>query len=70
MFSNLLGNLSVKPKRPFACSYRCQPLAFPADRDVSPELKDLISLMLIKDPNMRVTLPDIKVDHSIFPSAV
>jgi len=41
---------------------RIQPLTFPLkDKDISPECKDLIQKMLLKDPDERITLPDIKV---------
>ncbi len=43
-----------------------QPLVFPEDRDITPELKDLITQMLIKDPAKRITLQRIKVEmHTI-----
>ncbi len=38
-----------------------QPFSFPEDRDMSPELKDLISRMLVKEPTERIALQDIKV---------
>lgn len=40
---------------------RVQPLTFPEDKEISPELKDLILKMLVKDPNERITLPEVKV---------
>jgi serine/threonine protein kinase len=40
---------------------RVQALSFPDDKDISPELKDLVTKMLVKDPNKRITLPEIKV---------
>lgn len=40
---------------------RNAPLVFPPAPFVSDDLKDLISLMLEKDPAKRITLPDIKV---------
>ena len=36
-------------------------MQIPDDVEVSSELKDLISRMLIKNPNNRITLKDIKV---------
>ena len=33
---------------------------------ISPELKDLIGKMLVKDPAQRITLPEIKVAFQIF----
>ncbi|XP_064095997.1 calcium/calmodulin-dependent protein kinase kinase 1-like isoform X3 [Macrobrachium nipponense] len=39
---------------------RSSPLTFPPAPFVSGDLKDLISLMLEKNPNQRITLPDIK----------
>jgi serine/threonine protein kinase len=33
---------------------------------VSPELRDLIEKMLIKDPNKRISLPEIKVSCRIW----
>lgn len=42
---------------------RVQTLCFPDYKDISPELKDLIAKMLIKDPNARITLPEIKVKN-------
>ena len=38
-----------------------QPVAFPEEKDISPELQDLITRMLIKDPQERITLQEIKV---------
>ena len=46
---------------------RTQPFSFPEGRDISPELSDLIHKMLIKDPNERITLPEIKVSIAFFP---
>lgn len=43
---------------------RHQFVEFPAEPVVSDKLKNLIRRMLIKDPNKRITLPEIKV---IFP---
>lgn len=40
---------------------RTAPLTFPPVPFVSDDLKDLISLMLEKNPALRITLPDIKV---------
>ena len=40
---------------------RNSPLSFPPVPFVSDDLKDLISLMLEKNPAQRITLPDIKV---------
>lgn len=40
---------------------RTAPLSFPPVPFVSDDLKDLISLMLEKNPALRITLPDIKV---------
>jgi len=40
---------------------RVQPLTFPEDKEISPELKDLISRMLVKEPSQRITLPEVKV---------
>ena len=40
---------------------RTQPFTFPEEKDISPELKDLIERMLIKDPAQRITLQEIKV---------
>lgn len=40
---------------------RNSPLSFPPIPFVSDDLKDLISLMLEKNPAHRITLPDIKV---------
>ena len=37
------------------------PFEFPEDKDLSPELKDLISKMLVKEPRSRITLADIKL---------
>lgn len=36
-------------------------LIFPTDISISPELRDLITKMLEKDPTKRITLPQIKV---------
>jgi len=36
-------------------------LTFPAEPEISEDLKDLIEKLLNKDPNQRVTLPDIKL---------
>ncbi len=38
-----------------------QPFHFPKEKDISPELEDLISRMLVKDPTDRIALQDIKV---------
>ena len=38
-----------------------QPVQFPEEKDISPELQDLITRMLIKDPQERITLQEIKV---------
>ena len=43
---------------------KTQKLEFPDDMDLSPEVIDLVSLMLIKDPAQRITLDDIKVRNS------
>jgi serine/threonine protein kinase len=40
---------------------RSQPLSFPARPVVSEALRDLLIRMLHKDPQQRVTLPQIKV---------
>ena len=40
---------------------RVQSLSFPKDRDVSPECRDLLQKMLVKDPESRIALPEIKV---------
>ncbi|XP_058822192.1 uncharacterized protein LOC131683853 isoform X2 [Topomyia yanbarensis] len=37
-----------------------EPLQFPATSTISPELRDLIETMLDKDPQLRITLPQIK----------
>lgn len=37
-----------------------EPLQFPPTSTISPELKDLIETMLDKDPQLRITLPQIK----------
>jgi len=39
---------------------RTQPFPFPEDKDLSPELSDLITRMLVKDPNERIALPEVK----------
>lgn len=39
-----------------------QPVEFPSEPKISEDLKDLIRKMLHKDPNNRITLPDIKVN--------
>lgn len=41
---------------------RHQSVEFPHEPSVSDRLKNLIRRMLIKDPNKRMTLPEIKVD--------
>ena len=40
---------------------KAQKLEFQEGKDISPEIKDLITKMLIKDPSQRITLNDIKV---------
>ncbi len=40
---------------------RTQPFSFPEDMDISPELKDLITRMLVKEPGERMSLQEIKV---------
>ena len=40
---------------------KTQKLEFPDDMDLSPEVIDLVSQMLIKDPAQRITLDNIKV---------
>ncbi|TRY70487.1 hypothetical protein TCAL_05417 [Tigriopus californicus] len=40
---------------------KTQPLSFPENCDISPELKDLVGKMLKKDPNERASLQEIKV---------
>jgi serine/threonine protein kinase len=42
---------------------KTQPVEFTDDQKLalSPEIRDLITRMLIKDPNQRITLNDIKV---------
>ena len=44
---------------------KTQKLEFPDDMDLSPEVIDLVSQMLIKDPAQRITLDNIKVRKSI-----
>ncbi|KAF5305416.1 hypothetical protein FQR65_LT18700, partial [Abscondita terminalis] len=39
------------------------PLEFPPSPNISSALKDIISKMLVKDPNQRITLADIKSHH-------
>ncbi len=53
---------------------RTQPFDFPDDRELSPELKDLIERMLAKDPARRITLGEVKVHdwttgHGVYPLA-
>ena len=53
---------------------RTQPFDFPEDRQISPELQDLIRQMLVKDPAKRITLAEIKLHdwvtgHSLYPLA-
>ncbi len=38
-----------------------QPFSFPAESDISPEVKNLIGKMMTKDPVRRITLAEIKV---------
>lgn len=38
-----------------------QPVEFPDNPKISDDLKDIIRKMLHKDPNERITLPEIKV---------
>lgn len=45
---------------------RSNPLSFPPVPFASDDLKDLISLMLEKDPSKRITLPDIKVSWFVW----
>lgn len=42
---------------------RSQTVVFPELPTVSENLKSLITKMLIKDPNQRITLPEIKVSN-------
>lgn len=41
---------------------RHQSVEFPPNPPISDRLKELIRKMLIKDPNKRITLPEIKID--------
>lgn len=42
------------------------PVVFPESPKISEELKSLITKMLVKDPNKRITLSEIKVKQSSF----
>lgn len=41
-----------------------QTVEFPDNPKISEDLKDLIRRMLHKDPNIRITLPDVKVKRT------
>ena len=36
-----------------------EPLRFPASPEISPQLRDLLTCLLQKDPSARITMPDI-----------
>lgn len=47
---------------------RTQAVEFPEKSGISEYLKDLIRKTLVKDPDERITLPEIKVEILNFPS--
>jgi len=63
LYSLIIGNVPFHDDNILALynKIRTQPFAFPEERDISPELKDLITKMLIKVPFQRISLKEIKV---------
>ncbi|XP_076337209.1 calcium/calmodulin-dependent protein kinase kinase 1 isoform X2 [Tachypleus tridentatus] len=63
LYSFVFGNVPFHDKNILVLynKIRNQPLTFPANPNISDELKDLLKRMLHKDPVERITLPVIKV---------
>jgi [calcium/calmodulin-dependent protein kinase] kinase len=64
LYSLVFGQVPFKDDNILALynKIRTQPMQVPDDHDVSTELLDLLTKMLIKNPNERITLQDIKLD--------
>ena len=74
LFSIVVGRVPFHDENILALysKIKTQPLEFPTTStnsppapDMSPEVRDLVTKMLIKDPAKRITLEEIKVRHAI-----
>ena len=65
MYTLVIGDIPLHDENILALynKIRTQPVEFTDDQKLalSPEIRDLITKMLIKDPSQRITLNEIKV---------